>query len=176
VGKTKNCCLSQQSTCPKSSKTDYSWSSLKHSAKWISTNLLKSVQKKSGMSHSKGQTFCDDESNINYYTRLIINKRSKQCVLLVPNAHKDFSRQVIHCFRRKLPMVKSEYNQSAPRTLCILKQTSFQRTNVLCITRLNKLRTTDTALIKIHDERSWKKGTDSDFIGRGELNNISLWV
>jgi hypothetical protein len=55
--------------------------------------------------------FWDDEYYINYYIWLIINQRSKQCILLVPNADEHFSRQVTHCFCRKLLIAKSESNQ-----------------------------------------------------------------
>jgi hypothetical protein len=45
-------------------------------------------------------------------TILISNERSKQCVLLVPNARRHFSWQVTHRFRRKSPCpnsVRSEH-------------------------------------------------------------------
>jgi hypothetical protein len=57
--------------------------------------------------------FCDGEYNINYYIWLIINKRSKQCVLAVPAVRQHFPCQVAKGFRRKLPSVKSRSNQPA---------------------------------------------------------------
>jgi hypothetical protein len=50
--------------------------------------------------------FYDGEYNINYYSCLTINERSKQCVLAVPAARQHFSRQVAQLFRSKLPLVK----------------------------------------------------------------------
>jgi hypothetical protein len=64
--------------------------------------------------------FCDGEYNINYYIWLIINERSKQCVLAVPPARQHFSRQVAKDFRRKLPSVKSRSNQPALWTLYMM--------------------------------------------------------
>jgi hypothetical protein len=55
----------------------------------------------------------DGEYNIYYYIWLIINERSKQCVLTVPAARKHFYRQVTQRFRKKLPTAKSVSNQSA---------------------------------------------------------------
>jgi hypothetical protein len=57
--------------------------------------------------------FCDAEYNINYYIWLIINEKSKQCVLTVLATRKHFYRQVTQRFRRKLPMAKSVSNQTA---------------------------------------------------------------
>jgi hypothetical protein len=54
--------------------------------------------------------FYNGEYNINYYIWLIINKRSKQCVLAVPAMQRHFSQQVVQHFHRKLQTVKSMSN------------------------------------------------------------------
>jgi hypothetical protein len=62
--------------------------------------------------------FYDGEYNINYHIWLIINERSKECVLLVANTLMHFSWQVIQ-FHRKLLMVKSVQSACALNTLHI---------------------------------------------------------
>jgi hypothetical protein len=58
--------------------------------------------------------FYEGEYSINH---LIINERSKQCVLAVLAAWQHFSQQVAQLFHRRLPTVKSVSNQPALWTL-----------------------------------------------------------
>jgi hypothetical protein len=63
--------------------------------------------------------FDDGEYNINYRIWLIMNERSKQCVLAVPAMRQHFSQQVAKSFRRKLMSVNPMSNQPALWTLYI---------------------------------------------------------
>jgi hypothetical protein len=107
----------QQSTWPGGSKTEYSWSSLQHPATWIATSFPRSVVSQQ-RAHILNILY-DGEYNINHYIWLIINEKSKQCVLTAPAARKNFYRQVTQRFRRKPQTVKSMSHQPALWTLCV---------------------------------------------------------
>jgi hypothetical protein len=119
VWKTQKCCVCQQSTWPGNSKIKIF---VKQFTAFInvSRNLFERIQ---AYFTAEGRHF---EHilwwyNINYYIWLIINKRCKQCVLAVPAARQNFSRQVAKGFRRKLPSVKSRPSQPALWIICIYK-------------------------------------------------------
>jgi hypothetical protein len=57
--------------------------------------------------------FYDGEYSIHYCIWLIIQERSKQCMLTVPAARKHFYRQVTQRFRRMLSTAKSVSSQPA---------------------------------------------------------------
>jgi hypothetical protein len=88
---------------------------------------LKEFRHVSQQSAHISNIFYDDEYNINYYIWLIINEISKQYVLLVPNARRNFSLQVIHCFPRKFLRIQSKSNQPALWTPNISNRTTAGR-------------------------------------------------
>jgi hypothetical protein len=81
---------------------------LQHSVTWIevSRNRLTEFRHVSQQRADILNIFYCGEYEINYYIWLIINERSKQCVLTVPAARKHFCRQVTQRFRRKLQTAK----------------------------------------------------------------------
>jgi hypothetical protein len=79
----------------------------------VSRNLMKKFRYVSQQRADILNIFYDGEYNTDCYILLIINARSKKCVLTVPAALKHSCRQVTRRFRRKLPTAKSASNQPA---------------------------------------------------------------
>jgi hypothetical protein len=99
------------------SETEYAWGNLQQTAN-VNCNKFPEICLKEFRHVSQQRAgilniFYDDEYNIDYYIWIIINERSKQCVLTVTAAHKHFYRQVTQRFRGKLPIAKSVSNQPA---------------------------------------------------------------